>query len=417
VGVVHVPWGAWYEDTTLALSFPDRFEVYAPPLPESVDMDQEALTRALEEPIDSPPLAELAQGRSSLAVAVDDLTRPTPAYRFLPWILETAQAGGIPLESIVIVVATGAHRPLQRVDLLKKLGPGVLGRVAVFNHSPYQGLEICGNTSSGTPIEINRWFYEADLKVVLGAVLPHPTAGFGGGAKIVMPGLGSIESLLKNHQLAAEGKIFGVGVLEGNPLREDLDEVVTRIGIDFSINVVCPSVGRVAKVFAGHPVRAHRKACLEARRMFIVEPPPFLPNIVCFNSYPKDTEFLQVANAFNVWSDRESPLVAPGGTVVVLTAASEGFGTHGLLGPGGPLYRPLSRRIGLARMFEERSLAVVCPTVSRRELEILFPKGTKLFENWSGCRDFLEKRHKGIARVAVFAASAQQIISRDGDST
>jgi hypothetical protein len=122
-----------------------------------------------------------------------------------------------------------------------------------------------------------------------------------------------------------------------------------------------------------------------------------------------------VVNAFNVWSDRSVPVVASGGTIVVLTAASEGFGTHGLLGPGGRLYRPLSERAGFAQLFKDRSVAVVCPTITRRELELIFPSNTTLFGDWDSCRAFLERRHPESARVAVFAASAQQMIENMGD--
>ncbi len=418
MGTVTIPWGAWYETKPRSLSFPDRFELFVPPVPVGPDLGAEEIRKALESPVGSPTLAELAaRTQSGVAVAVDDLTRPTPASRFLPWVLDTVEEAGIGPEDIAVVVATGAHRPLQRSDLLKKLGPEVVGRVAVFNHSPYDGLVEYGATRRGTPITINRWFAEAGLKITLGSVLPHPTAGFGGGAKIVLPGLGSLEALKCNHGPAVKEAAGPVGQIEGNVLRADVEEAAARVGVDFSINVVCPAVGVVAAVVAGHLVESHRAACAEAKRLFTVPPPPDPVDIACLNAYPKDTEFLQVANAFNVWADRDKPLVAPGGTVVVLTAASEGFGTHGLLGPGGPLYRPLAERAGFARLFEGRAVAVVCPTITRRELDLIFPPSTALFADWPACRSFLEERHPASALVAIFAASALQIVETSGSES
>lgn len=408
---VEIPWGAWYETAQMTLSFPDRFEVFSPPVPEGPDLSSQSIRRALESPVGSRPLTEILRGRGSLAVAVDDLTRPTPAARFLPWIMETARAEGISPEDITVVVAAGAHRPLQRADLLKKLGPEVAGRVAVFNHSPYGDLLEFGQTRRGTPVNVNCWFASAEVKMTLGAVLPHPTAGFGGGAKMVMPGLASIEALERNHGPAVRDVAGRVGQLEGNALRADFEEAASKVGVDFSINVVCPAVGVVAAVVAGHPVEAHKRACEIAGELFSIPSPPWLADIACFNAYPKDTELLQVANAFNVWSDRETQLVVEGGTVVVLTAASEGLGTHGLLGPGGRLYRPLAERPGFARLFEGRGVAVVCPTVSKRELRLIMPPSSELFTDWPRCLEFLEERHRGPARVAVFSASAQQMIS------
>ena len=408
---VAIPWGAWYENRLLNLSFPDRFELFAPSVPEGPDLEDEAVRQALEEPVGSESLAELARGRTSAAVAVDDLTRPTPAGRLLPWVLETVEASGISLDDVTIVIASGAHRPLQRADLLKKLGEEVVGRITAFNHSPYDDLVECGITGRGTPISINRRFAEADLKVTLGAVLPHPTAGFGGGAKIVLPGLASMDALERNHGPAVRDMAGRVGQIEGNELRADLEEAVAKVGIDFSINVVCPAVGVVGAVVAGHPVEAHRAACKEAERLFTIPAPPAPVDIACFNAYPKDTEFIQVVNAFNVWADRTVPLVSPGGTLVVLTAASEGLGTHGLLGPGARLYRPLAERAGFAPILEGVAVVVVCPTIVRREMEIIFPPSTALFADWPSCRALLEERHPESARVAVFAASAQQIMA------
>jgi nickel-dependent lactate racemase len=410
MGTVAIPWGAWYGNEPRGIAFPDRFELFAPSLPAVPRLDDEAVREALERPVGSPPLADLARGRSSVAVAVDDLTRPTPADRVLPWVLETLRGAGIGPEDVTVVVALGAHRPLQRGDLLKKLGPDVVGRVAVFNHSPYDGLADLGTTRRGTPIVINRWFAQADLKITVGAVLPHPTAGFGGGAKIVLPGLASIEALEANHGPAIKEVAGRVGQIEDNALRVDIEEGVAKVGVDFSINVVCPAAGEVAALVAGHQVEAHRAACAEAREVFTVPAPPDQVDILCLNAYPKDTEFLQVVNAFNVWADRSRTLVADGGTLVVLTAASEGLGTHGLLGPGGRLYRPLAERAGFAGLFEGRAVAVVCPTITRRELELVFPASTVLFDDWPECRDFLEDRHPESARVAVFAASAMQML-------
>jgi hypothetical protein len=232
---------------------------------------------------------------------------------------------------------------------------------------------------------------------------------------MVMPGLAGMDALECNHGPAIQDVAGKIGQLHGNALRADIEEAVSQVGVDFSINVVCPTVGVVAAVFSGHPIEAHRSACAEVRRLFTIPAPPGLVDVACFNAYPKDTEFLQVANVFNVWTDRSSPLVAPGGTVVVLTASSEGLGTHGLLGPGGRLYRPLAERAGFSQLFQEREVAVVCPTITRRELEMVFPASSVLFDEWAPCRAYLEQRHPGAARVAVFAAAAQQMVESEED--
>lgn len=406
-----VPWGAWYETGSRTLSFPERFSLFSAEAPQARGLSPDAIREALESPIASPRLGEISRGRKSAAVAVDDLTRPTPAGSLLPWVLDTLEAEGIAPDKVTVIVATGAHRPLQRQDLLKKLGPQVVDRVAVLNHSPHGGLVELGETRRGTPIALNRWFAEAEVKITLSAVLPHPTAGFSGGAKMVMPGLASLGALEHNHGPAIKEVAGRVGQIEGNALRADIEEAVGRVGVDFAVNAVCPASGVIGALSAGHPIKSHRQACTEARRLFTIQAPSGPADVACLNAYPKDTEFLQVVNAFNVWADRSMDVVAPGGTVVVLTAASEGFGTHGLLGPGGRLYRPLAERAGFASLFRGRAFAVLCPTITRRELEMVFPPSTELFSQWGPCLDFLEGRHPDEARVSVFAASAQQILA------
>lgn len=123
MGTIEIPWGAWYETKPRRLSFPDRFELFVPPFSAGPDLGAEEIRKALESPVGSPTLAELAaRTQSGVAVAVDDLTRPTPAGRFLPWVLDTVEEAGFSPEDIAVVVATGAHRSLQRSDLLKKTG-------------------------------------------------------------------------------------------------------------------------------------------------------------------------------------------------------------------------------------------------------------------------------------------------------
>ena len=137
-------------------------------------------------------LVQRAVRAGHAAIAVDDLTRPTQAYRFLPFILEELHQGGIRDENIKIIMAIGCHRPLMKADQEKKLGKKTANRFPVYNHHPYENLVNVGTTSRGTPVIINRYFVESDVKIGVGFITPHPTAAFGGGGKIVIPGLGSM---------------------------------------------------------------------------------------------------------------------------------------------------------------------------------------------------------------------------------
>ena len=120
--VVTIPWSMWYEETTFPLTFPDEWEVTVARMKGGPDIGEEGIRKALAEPIGAPRLRELAKGRRDAAILIDDLTRPTPSYRILPYILEELAAGGLEEERVRIICAVAAHRPMTRQDFIKKIG-------------------------------------------------------------------------------------------------------------------------------------------------------------------------------------------------------------------------------------------------------------------------------------------------------
>ena len=162
-------------------------------------------------PIGRPPLRELARGCKETAIIFDDLTRPTPVSRVLPFVLEELAAAGIGDDQIRFIAALGAHGAHTRIDFEKKLGPEVLRRFRVYNHNPYENCTDMGTTGRGTPVSINSEAAACDLMLAIGSILPHPFMGFGGGGKIVFPGIASMESIQANHMLAAI-QLLGAGL-------------------------------------------------------------------------------------------------------------------------------------------------------------------------------------------------------------
>ena len=114
-----------------------------------VDVGDAGIRAAFATPLGSPPLRELARGRDNAAILIDDLTRPTPAYRTLPYILDELNAAGIRDERVRIVCALACHRAMRREDYLKKLGADLVERVHVVNHNPHDNLEYLGMSSLG----------------------------------------------------------------------------------------------------------------------------------------------------------------------------------------------------------------------------------------------------------------------------
>ena len=165
--------------------------------PVVADVETE-IARALDSPIGSPPLEELAKPGMEVAVLFDDIQRPTPVHIAFPPILNRLNKAGVPDECINGVCALGTHPPLNAEQLEKKVGQEAFRRLQgrVQNHDPRSSENILvGRTNRGTIVEFNRLVAQADLVIGIGECMPHPFSGFGGGCKIIMPGVSSYRAV------------------------------------------------------------------------------------------------------------------------------------------------------------------------------------------------------------------------------
>ena len=397
---IRLPWGAWYGDQTRELLVPDRWRVSVPPAPSAPGLSETALRRALAAPIGTPPLHELARGKRSAAVVVDDLTRPTPASVILPLVLEELRAGGIETGAVRVLLGFGGHRALGRPELLHKLGP-IADDLTVINHTPYEHLAAFGATTAGTPVFVSRWYAEADLRVTIGCVEPHPALGWSGGAKLVVPGLAGIETIAANHRPGHLAR--GILSPDDNAMRRDVEEAVRRVGLDHIVNVVIAGRREVVGLFAGDMVEAHRAAARFAERLY--QTPVGAPaDVVVFNAYPKDTELIQANNALNAALAARTALLREGGVAVVATASSEGPGYHALYQPGARFYqRPANRFVA------DRPVTVYCPHGRATDLPPSFPAGTTLHREWADVVRWVEGRVGPEPSVTVFTEGPLQI--------
>jgi lactate racemase len=399
-----VPWGCWDPEGALDLRFPDRFSVQVNGMRDARAMSSPALAEAVRRPFESTPLRELAASARTAVIAVDDITRPTPVHRVLPVIL--SELASIPPDNIKILVALGAHRPMVRAELEKKLGTAVLEELDVEQHHPYENLVDLGRSSRGTPIRLNRSYCEADLKISVGAVVPHPYMGFGGGAKIVVPGLAGIETLQANHQPAVTGISGGLGNADVEA-RRDVEEIALRAGLAFTCNVVINSQRAIAGLFCGHPVSAHRVAARFARDTYATPTPGAPYDVVCLNAYPKDGELLQVGNALNCYRTASTPLVARDGTVLITACCQLGRGFHSLHGPGMRLHR----EPGVKPYLDGREVVFFSPHINERDFRVSFAREYRLFTSWERVVSHLEAKHGGRVSVGVFPTAPLQLLS------
>jgi nickel-dependent lactate racemase len=393
--------GAWYDDREVELSFPPGWEVETCAPAGAQDIGAPGIAEAFAHPVGTAQLRQLARGRHAPCVVVDDLTRPTPGRRLVPRVLDELEAAGIPAADVHVLVGVANHRPLTREDLVKKLGPEVLARCRVSSHFSWAGCQPIGVTARGTPVELNAEFLRADLRILVGSIIPHAATGFSGGAKLLMPGVASIASAEAFHRGSAREGDFGN---EQSPARLEAEEAAAMARVDFIVNSVpTPDMG-VAGLVVGDVVGAHRAGVDIARQVFATSAVP-LADVCVLSLYPKDSEFLQHVTAFAPYRTAPEPLVRRGGSVVVALAGSEGLGFHSLFGPGMAMAAPAATQLS------GRGLAFFCPNLERGELAPEVAAGTVLFDRWVETVAWLEDRHGRPARVSVFPCATMQLVT------
>jgi len=280
--------------------------------------------KALENPIDSGPLREILKGKKakSLAVIVNDVTRPTPYNVMLPPLLEEAAAAGLQPPQVTFVVACGLHRAHTDEENRKIFGADVVQKYRFVSHDATKDLATIKKLSTGNELKINRIVAEADAIVATGLIQFHITAGFSGGRKSILPGVVQAELVRLNHA-ALTGTDVGFGRIEGNPMHAEMAEAARLVGVDFILNVVTNSKKEVVEVVAGDLEKAWMKGVKTCEQMFRV-PIPGLADVVITSAggFPKDINLYQAHKPI----DASSQALKDGGTAVVLAECREGTG-------------------------------------------------------------------------------------------
>ncbi len=286
-----------------------------------------AVRRVLEQPAGAPPLRELARGRRNACVVISDVTRPVPNRVLLLPILETLEAAGIPRREILILVATGLHRPNLGDELIEMLGPEVAAEYHVENHHGRQRDEhdFLGLSPRGLPVWIDSRYVRSELKITTGLIEPHFMAGFSGGRKLICPGLAALETVGAWHGPDfLEHANARNGCLDGNPVHEESTAIARMAGCDFIVNVVIDAQRRILHVSAGEMEAAFLDGVAFARRHVTATLPAPADVVVTTGAgYPLDATFYQSIKGMVA----ALPVVKPGGTVILAAGLSEGIGS------------------------------------------------------------------------------------------
>lgn len=288
--------------------------VYEPKVFEPVPDVRASVLDAIERPIASPTIEELARGKRRALILSDDYTRQTPVDVIIPILEQKLRSVGV--EQIRILVALGTHRPMTEEEKLGRFGADICSRFEIVNHD-YKNPDAL--VTLGERYQVNRAVLEADLVIGLGQIAPHRIAGYSGGAKIVLPGISGAEGIARTHWIG--GKEDGEKMLgfADNPVRDQMNECARLAGLRFIVNAVCDPAGRLTGMVAGDFIQAHLKGCELAREVFGVRVPE-QADIVIADSFPKDIELWQAAKALYA----ADLMVKPGGVVILVSPCAEG---------------------------------------------------------------------------------------------
>ena len=405
MSAIKLPQLAWYGIKELELPLPDNWSVkfYNMAGFDRPAMKPEAMKAAIANPIGSPPIRELARVKNEVVIIFDDMTRATRTHEIVPFVLEELAEAGITDDRIQFICALGAHLAWDRTLFARKLGENILARFPVYNHNPFANCTYVGTTSYQTPIYINAEVMQCNLKIGIGAVVPHPNTGFGGGGKIILPGVSAMETIAQFHRAENEYKQkypdrqdIGYGLFDHNPLRLNIIEATALAGLDIKIDSLLNVWGETTAIFAGALKPAYEAAVAEARTHYLT-PKTSGEEILIANTFVKANEALMIG--------LHVPFAATNGRemdIVLIANAPDGQAVHYLLGNFGKTFAS-----------EQKLVMKIPPHINHLIIYSEYPDLTGLgyveksdkviyVNRWDDVLRILRQYHPSDAKVAVY---------------
>lgn len=288
---------------------------------------QELVERALDHPIGSPKLEELAKGKKKIVIITSDHTRPVPSAVTMPILLRRLREGN-PDADITIMIATGYHRPSTDEEMIDKYGAEVVANEKFVNHFSRhkEDMVMIGALPSGGELWVNQLAIEADLLIAEGFIEPHFFAGFSGGRKSILPGIAGAQSILANHCSEFIASPFArTGVLENNPIHDDMVYAAEKAGLAFILNVVIDAEKKVIHAFAGHYNQAHLEGTLFVDQLAKVEKVPADIVVTSNGGYPLDQNIYQAVKGMTA----AEATAKEDAVIIILAACNDGHGGEG----------------------------------------------------------------------------------------
>ena len=293
-------------------------------VPNEIDFSlsaEEAVRRALENPLGSPRLRDIVKPGEKIAIVTSDITRPMPTYAVMPFLFKEFEAAGVSDKDITLVFALGSHRKHTDEEKIKLAGEETFKRIACIDGDVKDCVHL-GTTVRGTPVDIVRTVAEADKRICLGNIEYHYFAGYSGGAKAIMPGVSTRDAIQSNHRMMIE-KDACAGNLDTNPLRQDIEEAARICGVDFILNVVLDEHKKIIYAVSGDLLKAHREGCRFLDTLYgkrIKQKADIV--VVSQGGAPKDLNLYQTQKAL----DNAKHAVKDGGIIILVGSCKEGLG-------------------------------------------------------------------------------------------
>ncbi len=406
---VPIPSRLWYENKEWDLTFPDRWQVdnLNPPGFDKPALPAAQIRERIEHPLAGPTLEELARGKKQAVIVFDDMTRPTPGKDVAPPILEILLRAGLKKDQIRFIWALGTHAAYDMINARKKLGGEIVENYAVYNHDPFQNTVRVGRTPTGVELWFNREFMACDLKIGIGCITPHVHVGYGGGAKIALPGVAGIETINQFHnQLYRDRTRTGLGNFEKNIMREECDAAGDMVGLNFKVDCLLNRRGQITSLYAGPFRTTHQAGADEGKEHYGI---PYTGgyDLVVANAYAKANESA-IAALLGLMLIRPKE-----GTLVLISDAPEGQVPHYVMRAwgsdyGGRHYQPKPQGF-VSRLMKK--LIVLTPHPDRTSLDLIcHPDDAVTVKTWPEVLAILEKDFPGLARVAVVPDGTMQYL-------
>jgi nickel-dependent lactate racemase len=318
-----------YHTKKIKIELPDDTRVFQTTYPEPVAEPWAVVEKALNSPVDSQPLEHLLKNRRAgdVVIVVSDISRPIPYPVFLPQFIDRLVAAGVQKNEILILIATGMHRPSTPEERIEILGENIVNAYCIEDHLPDANdlIVLPGTSWSGNMVRLNKRVVEAGFRIITGLVEPHFMAGFSGGRKAVCPGLASLETVQRFHGYdILSNENAANGILNNNPCHLEALSVAQTLGVDFSLNVVLNHERDIIYASAGELDAAHLSAC-EFVQQHACPAVDQEYDVILTNSagYPLDTTFYQCVKGLV----SALPAVKPGGHIISIGGCAEGIGS------------------------------------------------------------------------------------------